>query len=443
MSKKFQYAADQIIPDSFVFCIILTIIVFLTSMIFTKTNPVTMFKYWYDGFWSQCTFAFQMSFMVVTCAACAKAPQVRKLLRTIANIPKNAVSAMILLMVFGYVSSFINWAFCTILTPILAMQLSKQVKGLHFPIMIAAGYSCMCLGQCLGPSASVYALLASEGHFMQDVLGVLTQDQTVYNSVNVIVWLILAIATMIIAVMTRPPIDETVEYETALDVVEVESNNNENEAKTPADKMNGSKILMYFLGIGGLIVIIESFITKGIMASLGINFVIFVFITINCFLYDTPRKFVEAFKDSIQLATEVMMQFPFYGGIAGMMSSSGFGGIIADSMLRIANANTLPIWSYISASVVNLFIPSQGGQWIVQGPILIDAATKLGADYRYVINAFVFGDEATNLLQPLYLIPALSVVGMKLKDAWGFCAFIWLFWLILTCLGLYFVPLLV
>ena len=273
--------------------------------------------------------------------------------------------------------------------------------------------------------------------------GVLTQDQTVYNSVNVIVWLILAIATMIIAVMTRPPIDETVEYETALDVVEVESNNNENEAKTPADKMNGSKILMYFLGIGGLIVIIESFITKGIMASLGINFVIFVFITINCFLYDTPRKFVEAFKDSIQLATEVMMQFPFYGGIAGMMSSSGFGGIIADSMLRIANANTLPIWSYISASVVNLFIPSQGGQWIVQGPILIDAATKLGADYRYVINAFVFGDEATNLLQPLYLIPALSVVGMKLKDAWGFCAFIWLFWLILTCLGLYFVPLLV
>ena len=61
----------------------------------------------------------------------------------------------------------------------------------------------------------------------------------------------------------------------------------------------------------------------------------------------------------------------------------------------------------------------------------------------YVINAFVYGDEATNLLQPLYVIPALSVVGMKLKDVWGFMAFIWVFWLVITTIGLYVIPMFV
>ena len=167
LSKKFQFAADKLIPDSFVFCLILTFIVFVLGIIFTKTGPVKMVIHWYNGLWTQMTFAFQMAFMVVTCAVCAKSKQVKKVLRWIASVPKTPMGAMILLMGFGYVSSFVNWAFCTVVTPILAMQLSKQIKGLHFPMMIAAGYSTMILGQCLGPSASVYALVATKGHFLE------------------------------------------------------------------------------------------------------------------------------------------------------------------------------------------------------------------------------------------------------------------------------------
>jgi len=100
----------------------------------------------------------------------------------------------------------------------------------------------------------------------------------------------------------------------------------------------------------------------------------------------------------------------------------------------------LPLFSYWSASIVNLFIPSQGGQFIIQGPILIDAAIELKANIPHVINAFVYGDEATNLLQPLYVIPALAIVQMKLKDVWGYMAFIWLFWFIFTTIGLIVLP---
>ena len=441
LSKKFQFAADKLIPDSFVFCLILTFVVFIAALIGTGSSPLDLCTWWFNGLWTQNSFAFQMGIMVVTCATCAKAPQVKRLMGSLAKTVKTPTAAMVLLMAFGYVSSFLNWAFCTVVTPILAMQLAKNIKGLHFPMMVAAGYSCMILGQCFGPTASLYALLATEGHFMQEQLGVLTQDQTVYSSMNVVLWPILAVAMMIIAIWTRPPAHETAEFNSIIDDEEV--NYDVEEKITIADKMNGSVICMYLIGLAGVIVIVREFITKGFMGALSMNLIIFLFIVLNCFLYKTPRAFVEAYKDNMKLACEVIVQFPFYGGIMGLMESSGLAQIIVAGIVSIASAQSLPVWSFLSASLVNLFIPSQGGQWIVQGPLLIDACQQLNANPIHVINAFVYGDEATNLLQPLYVIPALSVVGMKLKDVWGFMAFLWAFWTVIVSIGLYVIPMFV
>ncbi|MEL7647901.1 MAG: TIGR00366 family protein [Sedimentibacter sp.] len=436
-SKKFNFAAENIIPDPLVFCLILTILVFVAGVIFTDHGIMGMLTSWYNGIWSQIAFAFQMSFMVVTCAVTARSKQVKKLLKGFAKLVSTPNAAVILLMAFGYASSFLNWAFCTIVTPILAMELTKNIKGLHFPMLIAAGYSTMCLGQCLGPSASVYALLAGKEHFLVDKIGVLTQDVTTYNPMNVIVWTILAVGTIILTLRTMPPKHEIVEYQGTDAEDEEEA---AEEKVTFADKMNGSKVIMILVGIAGLVNVVFTFMQKGFLGALSLNFVIFIFLTANFLLYNTPAKFITAYRENLSLATDVMIQFPFYGGISGMMADSGLGQIIVGGICQLATAYTLPVFSYLSASIVNLFIPSQGGQWIVQGPIIMDAALRLDANIPHVINAFVYGDEATNLLQPLYVIPALSVVGMKLKDVWGYMAFIWLFWCIATTLGLLIVP---
>jgi short-chain fatty acids transporter len=257
---------------------------------------------------------------------------------------------------------------------------------------------------------------------------------------NVIVWIILAVGTIILTLKTMPPKSEVVEYQAADDDDEVEI---EETKTTFADKMNGSRVIMTLVGIAGLVNIVFTFMKSGFLGSLSLNFVIFIFLTANFLLYNTPSKFINAYRDNLSLATDVMIQFPFYGGISGMMADSGLGQIIVGGVCQLATAYTLPVISYLSASFVNLFIPSQGGQWIVQGPIIMDAALRLDANVPHVVNAFVYGDEATNLLQPLYVIPALSVVGMKLKDVWGYMAFIWLFWCIATTLGLLIVPMFV
>ena len=438
MSKKFQFAAEKIIPDAFVFCVILAFVVFVVAMIATQTGPLKMIQYWYNGFWTQSTFAFQMTIMVVVCAAFAQAPAIRKALDRLATLAHTPRGCMIVLMIFGFIASFINWAFCTVVCPILAMRMAKQCRGLHFPMMITAGYTTMILGQCMGPSASLYALLASSDHFLVDQIGVLSQAQTTYNPMNVVLWFTLAIFTVVLAVLTTPPASEIIEFHGTM--AEEDMKVQESTERTPAEILNGSHILMYIVAAIGLIYIICSFVTVGVLASLSLNFVIFIFITLNCLVYSTPRKFIAAIRDSMYLATDVMIQFPFYGAIMGMMTESGLGQMIIDALSSFATTRTVPVITYISAALVNLFIPSQGGQWIVQGPIVVPLALDKGCYIPDIANAFVYGDEATNLLQPLYLIPALAVVNVPLKKVWGYCAYVFVFWFVITCVGLYFLP---
>jgi short-chain fatty acids transporter len=439
ISKRFQFAADRIIPESFVFCVILTLIAFVLGLFTSGGKVMTLIDGWYAGLWSMIAFAFQMSFMVITCAVAAKAPHVARGLAWVSSIPKSPTAAYTVLLLFGIASSFINWAFCTILTPILAMYLSRSVKGLHFPLMIASGYSMMVLGQCWGPSASVYALVASKGHFLEKSIGIFTQDVTVYNPVNTIYFLVTFLVIWLVTIFTRPPENEIVVYDG--DITQAQTATSEDAEPSLAGRMNRSHLLMYIIGVAGLVIIIRSFIDKGILPSLNFNFVIFIFLILNCFLYNSPSKFLGAYRDTMRTGTDVMIQFPFYGGIMGMMTASGLDKAISQLLVEIGSKDSFYTFSFLSASLLNMFIPSQGGQWIVQGPILMDAGKELGVSLPYVMNAFVAGDEATNLLQPLYLIPALALVGMKLKDAWGICAFLCMFWVLSASICFYVLPL--
>lgn len=264
---------------------------------------------------------------------------------------------------------------------------------------------------------------------------------------NIILFTILAIVFVLLVLFTQPGQNELVELgdiATEADVVPA-SYKNTDPAVTAAEKMNTFKPFMWITGAFIFIYIITSVVQKGLLGALNMNLVIFMFVGINCFLFPEPHQWIEAHKNSMHLATDVMLQFPFYGAIMGMMYlEGGLGSVLIGAIVSVSNAQTLPIFSFLSACVTNLFIPSQGGQFTVQGPLIVEAAKAIpGANLVNCLNAFVYGDECTNLLQPLYVIPALSVVGMKLKDVWGFMAFICVFWAIIVCGGLYFIPMFV
>ena len=312
-------------------------------------------------------------------------------------------------------------------------------------MMVAGDYSCMILGPCLGPSATLYSNLATEGSSYAEIVGQsMSVAETCYNPMNIILWVVLAVVFILLVLFTRPGEHELVELgniATEADV-EPESYKSTKKPENAAEHMNTFRPFMWITGAFIFFYIVYSVATKGLLGALNMNLVIFLFVGINCFLFPEPHQWIEAHKNSMHLATDVMLQFPFYGAIMGMMYlDGGLGSVLINAMVSVANAQTLPIFSFLSACLVNLFIPSQGGQFTVQGPLIVAAAKAIpDANLVNCLNAFVYGDECTNLLQPLYVIPALSVVGMKLKDVWGFMAFICVFWVVIVCAGLYFIP---
>ncbi|MEE2862128.1 MAG: TIGR00366 family protein, partial [Pseudomonadota bacterium] len=100
---------------------------------------------------------------------------------------------------------------------------------------------------------------------------------------------------------------------------------------------------------------------------------------------------------------------------------SGLAASLSEWFVSISTAQTLPFWSFIAAGIVNIFVPSGGGQWAVQAPVMLPAAQALGADLPRVAMAVAWGDAWTNLLQPFWALPMLGIAGLQAKDIMGFC----------------------
>ena len=174
----------------------------------------------------------------------------------------------------------------------------------------------------------------------------------------------------------------------------------------------------------------------------GFNINIFVILMLVFGLL-THRSFggyIQCLQSAIKTAIPIMVQFQFYGGIMGILVSSGLAIAIANFFVSISNGATFPIFSFISAGLVNMFVPSGGGQWIVQGPVIIDAAVSLNSSIPQVITAFACGDAWTNLLQPFWALPLLAMAGLKVRDMMGYCGVVWFFSFFVISLGLLIFP---
>jgi len=137
-------------------------------------------------------------------------------------------------------------------------------------------------------------------------------------------------------------------------------------------------------------------------------------------------QYIRAFSDSTKSASGILLQFPFYAGIMGMMigvngEGLSLGGAISTFFISISNENTFPLFTFLSAGIVNIFVPSGGGQWAVQAPIMIPAGAELGVPAAKTAMAIAWGDAWTNLIQPFWALPALAIAGLGARDIMGFC----------------------
>ncbi|GAM12738.1 short-chain fatty acid transporter [Mesobacillus selenatarsenatis] len=414
----FNRIMQRYLPDPFLFVIILTFVVFGLGLIFTDSGPYQMVQHWGGGFWGLLTFSMQMVLVLVTGHVLASSNVFKKGLGALASLAKSPGQAIIIVTVVSMIASLINWGFGLVIGALFAKELAKKVKNVDYRLLIASAYAGFIVWHG-GISGSIPLTIATEGHFSQDLIGIISTDQTIFAGFNLFIILILLLVLPVVNRLMMPSKDQTVTVDPVLLENDVQAAALEQGAMTPAEKLENSRIVSLLTGIFGLVFLFYYFTTNGF--KLNLDIVNFLFLFLGILFHGTPRRFLEAVVNAVKGASGIIIQFPFYAGIMGMMTASGLAAVMSEGFVAISNEFTFPFFAFLSAGLVNFFVPSGGGQWAVQAPVMLEAAQTLGVSIPKTAMAVAWGDAWTNLIQPFWALPALAIAGLKAKDIMGYC----------------------
>ncbi|SIS88166.1 short-chain fatty acid transporter [Paracoccus saliphilus] len=415
LSRPATRLMERWLPDAFIFVIVLTLLAAVAAMATQGTSPVALVEMWGNGFWALLQFAMQMLLVLVTGFILASSPPIRRLLAAIAGLATSRGSAIILVTLVSLAASWLNWGFGLVVGAIFAKELARQIR-VDYRLLVAAAYSGFVIWHG-GLSGSIPLTIATEGHFTAEQIGVVSTSETIFSTWNLLIVLALVIAVPLVNRLMMPLEHEQVLVDPA-QLGDTSQPHRLPPDATPAERLENSRILMWLIGVPGLIWLAFYFAGGG---GINLNVVNFLFLSLGILCHGTARSLLSALDEGVRGGAGIVIQFPFYAGIMAIMTDSGLAASLSEWFVSISTAQTLPFWSFISAGIVNIFVPSGGGQWAVQAPVMLPAAEALGADIQRVVMGVAWGDAWTNLLQPFWALPMLGIAGLKARDIMGFC----------------------
>lgn len=453
--KSLSDWSERNMPNPYLFAVILTFITFVLGWALTDNGPMSMIEHWYSGFWKYLTFAMQMVLILVTGHALALAPGIHPFLQRLARIPKSGSQAVLLTAFVATSITYFHWGLGLIVAAIFAREVAKQgyLKKLpiHYPLVAAAAYA----GQMVwhvGPSSSAGLLSATEGHVFEKIFGIIPITDSVFSIYAILMAIMLCVFVVPITMWLMTPkkpedcsgIENYVDnHKLDLELQEEgklshKVDKSKQQKRGFADLIENSSTISYLIGLGGITYIIYYFSTKGL--SLNLNIFNFIFLIIGIILHRTPIRYVRAVTLATPGTSGIILQFPFYAGIMGMIAYSGLAVIITTWFMSFATAATFPVIAWLTGGVLNIFIPSGGGEWGVIGGIVGQISVNLGVPVGKTLVAFGCGDMWTNMFQPFWAIALLGITGLRARDIMGYCMTLLVVAAPFFALGLYFFP---
>lgn len=416
----FTQLMDRFLPDPLVIAVLLTILTLAMAVGFQGTGPMEAIDYWGNGFWDLLAFSMQMTVVLLTGYILAKTPVVDRLLDRLTSLVHSPRMAVITATVVALIASWLNWGFGLVMGGIVAQKLALNVRGLHYPLAIAAGYSGFII-YGTGLSGTIPLTIATEGHFLEEQMGTIPMSETVFSPIVLITTAVIFLTLPFFNAMLHPKDPAKVKEldRSTLKAPSVTATNDGRlTPRTFASTMNTSPWVGIIIGLLAMIFIARHFFVND--GDVNLNTVNFLFLFLGLMLFARPSKFLEAVSDGVKIVSGIIIQYPFYAGIMGILVGSGLVVSFADWFGSFSTDQSLPFFSFISAGLTNLLAPSGGGQWAVQGPVMIEAAQALGASEGATAMAVAFGDQWTNMVQPFWVLPVLAISGLKLRDVMGY-----------------------
>ena len=419
---RFRQLMERRIPDPLTFAVWLTLCMIGLALVLTPVSPEDLLLQWGDGLSALLAFTMQMVLIITTAYVLAHTSFVRGWLIKLAKIPRTPPQAYVLVILTGAVFSLISWPLGPIAAALVAREIARgsAASGLaiHYPLLAAGGFGGFVVWE-MGYSSSIALAVATEGNPTFSVINRLIPIQdtllTWWNVLTIATTLTAVVATVLLChrrmQLTAPeiPDDLLTPLPTAGGAVFGVTGGKGEEAGRWLSLLTGMLVLSF---------VALWFYREGI--SLQLNIVNWTFLGLGLMLVSSLPHYSELFADGARVASPTLLQYPLYAGIMGIALQSGLAEQFTSLLISVANEQALPLLAFWSAGLINIFIPSGGAQWALQGPSFLEAAKLMEVDLGLITMSVAYGDQWTNLIQPFTAIPLLALTGLRLKHIYGF-----------------------
>jgi short-chain fatty acids transporter len=420
--RVFEYA----MPDPYIFAVGLTLITALLALIFAPHRGFDdIAGAWYKGIFDIFAFALQMILILVTGYALAQSAPVARGLERLASLPQTAGGAVTLTILVSAAACWLNWGFGLVVAGLLARAIATRMR-IDFGWLVAGAYSGFAIWAS-GLSSSIALAQATPGstlNIVQQLTGVvLPLRETVFAPFNWVPVVVLVALLPVIFNTLQPKDADVVPGDRAkLAAIPPENTATSAVATSLAGRLENAWALNLVLVVAGAAYIGATWARTGV--ALDINAVIFVFFLLGLLLHWRPIAYVRAVNDAARITGPLLIQYPLYGGIMGIMTATGLAGVVARWFLAFATTATLPFWQYVASVIISLFVPSGGGHWAVQGPFAVPAAMKLHASLPATAMGVAMGEQVANMIQPFWCLPILAIAGIGLRRVMAYTAIV-------------------
>jgi short-chain fatty acids transporter len=411
------------VPGTFTIAWFLTLIVLLLGVTAGRASFLTCVSAWGDGFWELLPFSMQMCLIMFTGSVVAVSPPVRRALAWLASRPRTPRQSILLVALSSMLLALIHWGISIVGSAVLVRELGRRRSGADYRLLVAAAYLGMGTTWHAGLSASAPLLVATPGHFLESEIGIIPVSETIFTPFNLILVATVVLLFSILTPLLHPSPAETIEASPAqLEAIHVFEPPRPPAAQkaAPATKLEFSRWVNLTFGALALVWVVDYVFVRP-QHPVTLNVLNFVMMGLAIALHPSAASLVAAAEEASGLVFGIILQFPLYAGMYGIIRETHLAESLAGVFVAGATAHTYPVIVYWYSGIVNYFVPSGGSKWAIEAPYILAAGKTLGVPAAKVVTAYAWGDMVTDIIQPFWAIPLLAAAKLDFREILGFC----------------------
>jgi short-chain fatty acids transporter len=432
---------ERWVPDAFIFALLATVLVIVAALGATASTAVQVVDAWGQGFWDLIPFTLQMTLIIITGHVLATSPPMGRAIREIASWPRSPRGAVALVTFFALATSWFNWGFSLVFSAVLALEIARRVEGVDYRALAAASFLGLGSIWAQGLSGSAALQMATAGALqpqIRDIVshgglvpgGIISFRHTIFlwqSLVSVPVEIIVVTAVMWLATPPagrgRTARDLGIDLGPGIDSGDGPRTRNEapRTMLTPGQRLEHSSILTWFVVALGATYLVRYFMQASEpLNAINLNILNLAFLLLGFLLHRTPARLMRAVQAATPAVWGVILQFPFYAGIAGIITSTHLNDRLADAFVHVSTRTTFPPLVALYSAVLGVFVPSGGSKWVIIAPYVMEAAHALKVHLGWIVSAYDLGEALANLIQPFFMLPILGLFKLAARDVMGY-----------------------